>query len=148
MTDFVKHFPTNWQNKWEEKGFTVPSFIQQEVFTDLKEGKSLIAVSPTGSGKTLAYLWPLLLNVKKGEASTLLILASSQELAIQVAEVTREWAKDLAISIQSVVGGANVKRQIEAAKKETGSIGRHTRSCIRVDETKKNKGSSNQNNRI
>lgn len=57
MTDFVKHFPTNWQNKWEEKGFTVPSFIQQEVFTDLKEGKSLIAVSPTGSGKTLAYLY-------------------------------------------------------------------------------------------
>lgn len=118
MTDFVKHFPTNWQNKWEEKGFTVPSFIQHEVFTDLKEGKSLIAVSPTGSGKTLAYLWPLLLNVKKGEASTLLILASSQELAIQVAEVTREWAKDLAISVQSVVGGANVKRQIEGLKKK------------------------------
>ncbi|MGQ4066924.1 DEAD/DEAH box helicase [Enterococcus mundtii] len=118
MTDFVKHFPTNWQNKWEEKRFTVPSFIQQEVFTDLKEGKSLIAVSPTGSGKTLAYLWPLLLNVKKGEASTLLILASSQELAIQVAEVTREWAKDLAISVQSVVGGANVKRQIEGLKKK------------------------------
>ncbi|OTP09551.1 DEAD/DEAH box helicase [Enterococcus sp. 10A9_DIV0425] len=116
MNEFVQKLPTNWQKKWESKGFTTPSLIQKEVFDELKNKESLIGVSPTGSGKTLAYLLPLLLNVSPKEATALLILASSQELAIQVAEVTREWAKELDLKVQSVVGGANVKRQVEGLK--------------------------------
>lgn len=117
MNEFVKNFPQAWQEKWQEKGFQTPSLIQQAVFQPLKEKESIIGISPTGSGKTLAYLLPLLLNVPKEGGSTLLILVSSQELAIQVAEVAREWSKGLALKVQSLVGGANVKRQIEGLKK-------------------------------
>ncbi|MBF8807693.1 MAG: DEAD/DEAH box helicase [Enterococcus lacertideformus] len=117
MNEFIQTFPDTWQEKWYKKGFLDPSLIQQAVFLPLKEKENLIGISPTGSGKTLAYLLPLLLNVSKGEGSSLLVLASSQELAIQVAEVAREWVKELDLKVQSIVGGANVKRQIEGLKK-------------------------------
>lgn len=118
MNEFVQVFPENWQKKYEDKGFVSPSLIQRAVFQPLSNKQSIVAVSPTGSGKTLAYLWPLLLNVEPGEASALVIFASSQELAIQVADVAREWGKDKELKVQSLVGGANVKRQIEGLKKK------------------------------
>lgn len=117
MNEFVQTFPQAWQEKWQEKAFLEASLIQKAVFQPLKDQQNVIGISPTGSGKTLAYLLPLLLNVEKDHGSSLLILVSSQELAIQVAEVTREWAKALDLKVQSLVGGANVKRQVEGLKK-------------------------------
>ena len=49
--------------------------------------------------------------MEPGEASALVIFASSQELAIQVADVAR-GKKDKELKVQSLVGGANVKRQM------------------------------------
>lgn len=118
MNEWTMEFPKQWQEKWADKAFAAPSLIQEAVFQPLRNKQSIIGVSPTGSGKTLAYLLPLLLNVSPGEGSSLLILASSQELAIQVADVTREWSKELDLNVQSLVGGANVKRQIEGLKKK------------------------------
>lgn len=117
MNEFVQTFPQAWQEKWQEKAFLEASLIQKAVFQPLKDQQNVIGISPTGSGKTLAYLFPLLLNIEKDHGSSLLILVSSQELAIQVAEVTREWAKALDLKVQSLVGGANVKRQVEGLKK-------------------------------
>lgn len=110
--------PEIWQNKWTAANFQKPTVIQERVFPRLRAKESLVAISPTGSGKTLAYLLPLLLNVKKGEGNQLLILTSSQELAMQVAEVARDWGRLLELNIQSLIGGANVKRQIEKLKEK------------------------------
>ncbi|MEY8446085.1 DEAD/DEAH box helicase [Enterococcus ratti] len=118
MNELIQTFPQAWQEKWQRKKFSDPSLIQQAVFQLLKEKENIIGISPTGSGKTLAYLLPLLLNVSKGEKSALLVLVSSQELAIQVTEVAREWAKELDLKVQAMVGGANIKRQIERLKKQ------------------------------
>ena len=35
---------------------------------------------------------------------------------MQVTEVARPWAKDLGLKVQSLIGGANIKRQIEKLK--------------------------------
>ena len=113
----VNEFPNEWQEKWEQEAFKAPTKIQEQMFEPLKNGESVLGISPTGSGKTLAFLLPLLLNVKKGEGNQLLILLPSQELASQVAEVVREWIKPLDIKIQTIIGGANVSRQIERLKK-------------------------------
>ena len=113
----VKEFPTKWQEKWEQEAFKNPTKIQEQMFEPLKNGESVLGISPTGSGKTLAYLLPLLLNVKKGEGNQLLVLLPSQELASQVADVVREWISPLDIKIQTIIGGANVSRQIERLKK-------------------------------
>ncbi|MGQ4819311.1 DEAD/DEAH box helicase, partial [Enterococcus faecium] len=46
-----------------------------------------------------------------------LIIAPSQELAMQIAEVARTWAKPLQLTVQTLIGGANVSRQIDKLKK-------------------------------
>lgn len=116
MTDYQSKLPEPWQKKWQDSGFQTASFIQEKSFSPLMGKKDVVGISPTGSGKTLAYLLPLLLNVKKGEANQLLILTSSQELAIQVTEVARQWAVEIGLKVQPLIGGANVKRQLERLK--------------------------------
>lgn len=105
-----------WQKMWEENGFGAPTAIQEAVFTPLKEGTSVLGISPTGSGKTLAYLLPLMTRVQKGAGNQLLVLVSSQELAVQITNVAQAWSAPLDLKVQSLIGGANVKRQIEKLK--------------------------------
>lgn len=40
-----------------------------------------------------------------GEGTQLLVLAPSQELAIQTTKVIREWATLIGVSVQSLTGG-------------------------------------------
>lgn len=116
MEELMEAWPTLWQEEWEKQGFHQASEIQQVTFKPLKEKQGVIGIAPTGSGKTLAYLWPLLLNVEKGQGNQLLILTSSQELAIQVTEVAKTWGGLLGLNVQPMIGGANIKRQQEKLK--------------------------------
>ena len=117
MTEFKRTtWPDAWQKLWQEAGFSAPSLIQDTVYEPLAQGQSLIGVSPTGSGKTLAYLLPLLGKVKPKEGNQLLILTSSQELAMQVTEVARLWGQAIGLAVQPLIGGANTKRQVEKLK--------------------------------
>ncbi|MDR0922190.1 MAG: DEAD/DEAH box helicase [Lactobacillales bacterium] len=113
---FVEKLPEVWQEKWGSADFESPSIIQERSFDLLLEKEDLLGISPTGSGKTLAYLLPLLLNVKKGEGNQLLILLSSQELAVQVGNVASDWAKEIGLNAQTIIGGANTARQVEKLK--------------------------------
>ena len=110
-------FPESWQKKWEKEKFTSPSEIQTQSFKPLKEGQSAMLISPTGSGKTLAYLFPLLLNIKQGEGTQLCIVLPSQELAMQVVKVARQWAELLGLKVNAMIGGGNIRRQIDQLKK-------------------------------
>lgn len=111
----ITTFPPSWQEKWQAS-FTKVAPIQEKVFDALATGKDVVGIAPTGSGKTLAYLWPLLLKVKPGAGSQLLILTSSQELAMQVTEVARSWGQLIDLHVQPLIGGANVKRQLDKLK--------------------------------
>jgi superfamily II DNA/RNA helicase len=115
---FIKQLPEAWQKKWQASGFSEPSVIQEKSFTPLIEGQNILGISPTGSGKTLAYVLPLLLKVEKDQGSQLLILAPSQELAVQISQVVKAWAALIQIKTQPLIGGANVSRQIEKLKKK------------------------------
>lgn len=106
------------QQNWQVAGFAEPSLIQAEVFEPITEGKNLVGIAPTGSGKTLAYLLPLLNQLKPKEANQLLILTSSQELAMQVVEVSRAWLKGSEMHVLPLIGGANIKRQQDGLKKK------------------------------
>lgn len=106
------------QKNWQAAGFENPALIQTKVFEPITQGTNLVGIAPTGSGKTLAYLLPLLNQLKPGEASQVLVLTSSQELAMQVVEVARKWLAGSGMKVQALIGGANVKRQQEALKKK------------------------------
>lgn len=104
------------QAKWK---FEAPMKIQQEMIPAMLEGKDIVAQSPTGSGKTLAYVLPILQKVDGSKKQTqALIVAPSQELAMQIVEVIREWTVDTDITVAQLIGGANSARQIEKLKKK------------------------------
>ncbi|MGX4686945.1 DEAD/DEAH box helicase [Vagococcus sp. JNUCC 83] len=113
----VELLPETWQKEWEKQEYQTPTLIQSTMYPLLLEDESVLGISPTGSGKTVAYLLPLLQKVIKGNGNQLLIILPSQELASQVADVTRLWAKGLDLGVQAIIGGANVKRQVERLKK-------------------------------
>ena len=106
------------QEAWEKSGFQTPTSIQESAIPLILEGKDLIAESPTGTGKTLAYLLPLLDKIDTDvQGLQAVVLASSQELVMQVYQEFQKWSEGSGIRGTSIIGGANVKRQLEKLKK-------------------------------
>lgn len=102
---------------FQAAGFAALTAIQSGVMAPLSAGDSVLGIAPTGSGKTLAFTWPLLPRVTPNAGLQLLVLEPSQELAMQTTKVMREWAQLLGLKVQSLTGGANLKRQVERYKK-------------------------------
>ncbi|MCZ0702186.1 superfamily II DNA/RNA helicase [Natronobacillus azotifigens] len=107
------------QQTWKEQGFSEPTAIQNKAIPEISEGNDLIAVSPTGSGKTLAYLLPLIEKIDPNKKQLqVLILASSHELVMQIYREVQLWTSGSSIGATTLIGGANVKRQLEKLKKK------------------------------
>jgi len=94
-------------------------------------GKDCILSSETGSGKTLAYLLPILQKIDATSKNVqALIIAPTHELATQVFKQTEILNKncDKQVRTALIVGGANIKKQIEKLKEKPniiiGSMGR------------------------
>lgn len=119
--------------KFSEK-FEYPSPIQAEVWKRFVTGENLSCIAPTGSGKTLAFLLPILSRIldnddnQTNQKTEALILAPSQELAMQIVHVINAWGQEYGISSIGLIGGANGRRQSEKLKKGVnivvGTIGR------------------------
>ncbi|WP_371068575.1 DEAD/DEAH box helicase [Sediminibacillus sp. JSM 1682029] len=106
------------RSAWEKAGFTEPTAIQKKAIPEILQGKDVIAESPTGSGKTLAYILPLLQKVDPEKKHVqAVILASSHELVMQIHQEIQTWAAGSGIGSASLIGGANIKRQLEKLKK-------------------------------
>jgi len=106
------------QEAWQKSGFQEPTSIQDSAIPLILEGKDVIAESPTGTGKTLAYLLPLLHKIDLNSPSLqAVVLASSQELVMQVYQEFQKWSEGSGIRGTSIIGGANLKRQLEKLKK-------------------------------
>ncbi|KGX85551.1 DEAD/DEAH box helicase [Pontibacillus litoralis] len=116
---FYNTLPSFIQAVWDKAGFKEPTAIQREVIPYIIAGHDVMAEAPTGSGKTLAYLMPILqkIDVDKKQAQAV-ILASSHELAMQIHQEVQKWAEGTSIKSTTLIGGANVKRQIEKLKKK------------------------------
>ncbi|QOZ88392.1 DEAD/DEAH box helicase [Streptococcus suis] len=111
------NFPTSWNDQLTHLGFEDFTPIQVQAFQPIKNGQSLLAISPTGTGKTLAYLWPSLLALTPKKAQQLLILAPNTELAGQIFDVCKSWAEAIGLNTQLFLSGSSQKRQIERLKK-------------------------------
>ncbi|WP_078592478.1 DEAD/DEAH box helicase [Evansella clarkii] len=107
------------QEAWNKAGFEGPTAVQEKTVPEILGGKDVIAESPTGTGKTLAYLLPVLdkIDPEKKDAQAV-IMASSRELVMQVLEEVRIWTEGRGIERAALIGGANVKRQLEKLKKK------------------------------
>ncbi|MGB6177679.1 DEAD/DEAH box helicase [Carnobacterium sp.] len=125
------------QKYWEELEYTTPSAIQNRVYDLMKSGRDVVGISPTGTGKTVAYTLPALEQIEPKAGVQLIILTPSQELAVQVSAVVKEWSSQLGLDVQTIIGGANKVRQMDNLKKKPEIIVGTTGRILEIAETKK-----------
>ena len=114
----IEKMDNRFREYWEKLEFQLPTPIQESVYEPLLKGEDVVGLSPTGTGKTLAYALPLLEKTEPKEGLQVLVLAPSQELAVQVGSVLEEWAKLKDLTVQTIIGGANTSRQIDKLKEK------------------------------
>lgn len=111
FTDFALN--TVLQENIASIGFTAPSAIQDQAIPIALTGRDVIGLANTGTGKTAAFLLPILEKLNGDEQrESVLIMAPTRELAQQIDEEFRRFARNLKLYSTVVVGGTNIDRQI------------------------------------
>jgi len=106
-------------------GYTTPTPIQEQSITPILEGSDIFGCAQTGTGKTGAFLLPLLEqlqhNADKRNVKAL-ILAPTRELAIQISDNFKEYAKHLSVTQATIFGGVSQFHQERELRKGVSVI--------------------------
>lgn len=94
-----------------DHGYTTPTAIQEKAIPEILAGRDLIGMAKTGTGKTAAFLITLINKVYLDRNERVLIVVPTRELAIQIEEEFRIFARGTDIHAVSAIGGANIMRQ-------------------------------------
>ncbi|BBI99470.1 ATP-dependent RNA helicase RhlE [Ferrigenium kumadai] len=103
-----------------ESGYATPTPIQAQAIPLVLEGNDLMAGAQTGTGKTAAFALPMLQKLLPHASSSTsparhpvraLILVPTRELAIQVEENIKAYAKHTKLRSLVVFGGVDIKTQ-------------------------------------
>ena len=110
-----------------ESGYTTPTPVQAQAIPLVLEGSDLMAGAQTGTGKTAAFVLPMLQKLLPHASSSTsparhavraLILVPTRELAIQVEESVKTYAKHCKLrSLVVVFGGVDIKTQTPHLKR-------------------------------
>lgn len=101
-----------------ESGYQTPTRIQDKAINSILAGKDLVGIANTGTGKTAAFLLPLIDKVLKNKKEMVIILAPTRELAVQIDNEFKKFAKGLRIWSICAVGGMPIFKQIRDFKYE------------------------------
>ena len=106
-----------------EKGYTDPTPIQQQAIPPVLEGRDLQGCAQTGTGKTAAFTLPMLQLLAAEPAPKgrrpirALVLTPTRELASQIDECCRDYARYTPIRHCVIFGGVNQRPQVDALQK-------------------------------
>jgi len=104
----------------DETGYTIPTPIQAQAIPLVLEGRDVMAGAQTGTGKTAAFALPTLQKLLPFASTSAsparhpvraLVLVPTRELAIQVEESIRLYAKHCPLRSLVVFGGVDIKTQ-------------------------------------
>ncbi len=99
----------------EASGYTTPTPIQQQAIPSALQGRDVLGIAQTGTGKTAAFALPMIERLSRGRARARmprsLVLAPTRELADQVAEQFRKYAKDYKLNMALLIGGVSMGEQ-------------------------------------
>lgn len=98
------------------KGYESPSEIQDKTISLGLDGRDVVGVANTGTGKTAAFALPILNKLLHDRDAVGLIIAPTRELAIQIEEQCKQFAKNSGLSGALLIGGLPMGRQINALK--------------------------------
>lgn len=109
----------------DESGYTTPTPIQAQAIPLALQRKDLMAGAQTGTGKTAAFSLPILHTLLPLASTSTspakhpiraLVLAPTRELAIQVYDNIKTYAKHTALRSLVVYGGVDIKTQTPILK--------------------------------
>jgi ATP-dependent RNA helicase RhlE len=98
------------------KGYDSPTPIQTQAIPTVLTGRDLLGIAQTGTGKTAAFMLPSIDRLVASDqrprprSCRMLILAPTRELAGQIAESARDYARFAHLKVVTVFGGTSVGR--------------------------------------
>lgn len=98
----------------KDHGYSVPTAIQEKAIPEILAGRDVIGIANTGTGKTAAFLITLINKSFLDRNQRVLIVVPTRELAIQIVDEFKIFAKGTGLEAVATVGGANIKRQTYA----------------------------------
>ena len=100
----------------QDNGYTTPTPVQARAIPIILSGRDILARAQTGTGKTDAFALPLveILSRQSGDGRhpRALVLAPTRELALQVGESIKAYARKVAMRCTVVHGGVRINPQI------------------------------------
>ena len=103
------------------KDYITPTPIQTQAIPVILKGRDILARAQTGTGKTDAFALPLVeilsLKTGKGRHPRALVLAPTRELALQVGESIKAYARRVSLRCTVVYGGVRINPQIDRLKR-------------------------------
>ena len=103
-----------------DAGYDRPTPIQQQAIPLVLAGHDLLGAAQTGTGKTAAFGLPMLQRLSKQTPAKgprkprALVLVPTRELAVQVAENLKTYARHLRLNVTMLFGGVGMQPQIDA----------------------------------
>lgn len=100
-------------NNLKTKKYVVPTPIQDQTIPLALKNHDMIGVANTGTGKTAAFLLPLINKLTINKKSSVMILAPTRELALQIETEFKDFTRNMKLFSVACVGGASIGRQIK-----------------------------------
>ncbi len=101
--------------------YTAPTPIQTQVIPAILKGRDILARAQTGTGKTDAFALPLVEILSRQQSSArhprALVLAPTRELALQVGDCIKAYARWVSLRCSVVYGGVNINPQIHRLRR-------------------------------
>ena len=103
------------------RGYTVPTRIQTKAIPVILDGRDILARAQTGTGKTDAFALPLVEILsrqnRQGRHPHALVLTPTRELALQVGESIKAYARRVSMRCTVVYGGVHINPQIDRLRR-------------------------------
>jgi ATP-dependent RNA helicase RhlE len=99
------------------KGYETPTPIQDKTIPEILKGKDIVGIANTGTGKTAAFLIPLIHKTLLNKNERVLIVVPTHELAAQINDEFKGFAKNLQLYSVCAVGGAPIHRQMSELRR-------------------------------
>lgn len=101
----------------QRKNYSAPTPIQDQAIAPIMAGRDLTGIANTGTGKTAAFLIPLVHKAYKDKSETMLIIAPTRELAVQIHEELLEFSRGMGIYSCLCIGGVFIGHQQQTIKR-------------------------------
>ena len=107
----------------EEKGYSVPTPIQEKAIPVALAKRDILGCAQTGTGKTASFAIPIIQHLQISKESEkikgikALILTPTRELALQISECIDDYAKYTRVRHGVIFGGVNQRPQVDMLNK-------------------------------